>query len=362
MKGEGRVAGTVAREASGGKSGGKVADEVANEVGAVRGSGKSFEENVAGCVGQNSFSPETLVATNTGEKPIGEVKVGDQVLAYDEASGTNGNYPVQAVLINDDPAEVFLSINGETVETTPEHPWYTEDRAWVNAGELRLGEHIHKADGSYGSVQSIKIVYKPKIMYNLTVEKAHTFFVGQQQWLVHNSCIPPTKINAAVLEGAGWNKLEGRANDIGAHIGVASDGGPLISWNEDGNLYQIRYHAKANGFAPADSPGGSGPTIKLGQVLIGNGTRLPESDIPLLLKMDKSLVDQYGLARDARGLLVPNEPLDLNKFLGNGFHLTTYIDDWGVVYFNSSGRLGGRFTNDTHIIGEGNTYKPPWQR
>jgi len=188
LKGEGRVAGTVAREASGGKSGGKVADEVANEVGAVRGSGKSFEENVAGCVGQNSFSPETLVATNTGEKPIGEVKVGDQVLAYDEASGTNGNYPVQAVLINDDPAEVFLSINGETVETTPEHPWYTEDRAWVNAGELRLGEHLRKADGSYGSVQSIRIVSKPKIMYNLTVEKAHTFFVGQQQWLVHNSC------------------------------------------------------------------------------------------------------------------------------------------------------------------------------
>ncbi len=26
------------------------------------------------------------------------------------------------------------------------------------------------------------------MMYNLTVEKAHTFFVGQQQWLVHNTC------------------------------------------------------------------------------------------------------------------------------------------------------------------------------
>jgi hypothetical protein len=30
-------------------------------------------------------------------------------------------------------------------------------------------------------------------MYNLTVDDAHTFFVGEQAWLVHNTCTwPPT--------------------------------------------------------------------------------------------------------------------------------------------------------------------------
>jgi len=82
--------------------------------------------------------------------------------------------------------EVRLTVAGEKVETTPEHPWYTAGKGWVNAGELRIGEHIRRADGSYGEVQSLEFIYQPKNMYNLTVEKAHTFFVGVQQWLVHN--------------------------------------------------------------------------------------------------------------------------------------------------------------------------------
>ncbi len=45
--------------------------------------------------------------------------------------------------------------------------------------------------GSFGSVQAKQIVLKQEMMYNLTVEKAHTFFVGQDRWLVHNTCPNP---------------------------------------------------------------------------------------------------------------------------------------------------------------------------
>jgi hypothetical protein len=31
-------------------------------------------------------------------------------------------------------------------------------------------------------------VQRPQVMYNLTVAVAHTFFVGDGQWLVHNMC------------------------------------------------------------------------------------------------------------------------------------------------------------------------------
>jgi hypothetical protein len=47
---------------------------------------------------------------------------------------------------------------------------------------------VRKADGSYGVVQGIEMVQQPQVMYNLTVAEAHTFFVGDGQWLVHNSC------------------------------------------------------------------------------------------------------------------------------------------------------------------------------
>jgi radical SAM superfamily enzyme YgiQ (UPF0313 family) len=34
----------------------------------------------------------------------------------------------------------------------------------------------------------ITIEHRPQVMYNLTVATAHTFFVGEGQWLVHNTC------------------------------------------------------------------------------------------------------------------------------------------------------------------------------
>jgi hypothetical protein len=35
-------------------------------------------------------------------------------------------------------------------------------------------------------VHSIEVVQRSQPMYNLTVAVAHTFFVGDEQWLVHN--------------------------------------------------------------------------------------------------------------------------------------------------------------------------------
>ena len=56
------------------------------------------------------------------------------------------------------------------------------------AGDLWLGAHIADANGRYGIVQSLFVVFQSRLMHNLTVADAHTFFVGEQQWLVHNAC------------------------------------------------------------------------------------------------------------------------------------------------------------------------------
>jgi hypothetical protein len=39
-------------------------------------------------------------------------------------------------------------------------------------------------------------VHKPQEMYNLTVDTAHTFFVGEGQWLAHNACDPLSRLPA----------------------------------------------------------------------------------------------------------------------------------------------------------------------
>ena len=145
----------------------------------------------------NSFSGDTLVMTAGGAKPIAELVEGDIVLAYNEATGKVGPYPIVDTISHVDPTIVLLTIDGELIETTAEHPFYemegapwlvmgqTEGR-WTDALDLRAGDRVWKADGTSGVVQSVAVAPVPQRMYNLTVAEAHTFFVGDGQWLVHN--------------------------------------------------------------------------------------------------------------------------------------------------------------------------------
>ena len=58
----------------------------------------------------------------------------------------------------------------------------------IPIGELEVGEPIRTSDGSTGTVTSLAIVTESQDMWNLTVKEAHTFFVGDGEWLVHNTC------------------------------------------------------------------------------------------------------------------------------------------------------------------------------
>lgn len=112
------------------------------------------------------------------------------VLAYDELLDTTDVYTVTKVWSHEDPIIVYITIDRERLRTTPEHPFYTQENEWVPAGNLQIGDHIRNAGGEYGIVQAVEFVYQPQPMYNLTVGQAHTFFVGQGRWLVHNDCPP----------------------------------------------------------------------------------------------------------------------------------------------------------------------------
>lgn len=147
-----------------------------------RGSNLAF-----GNCGQNSFSADTEVATAEGDKPISTVQEGDKVLAYNEQTGTTGEYTVTDTIHHIDHEVVLVTINGELIETTPEHPFYTTERGWVNAADLTVGDHVRDLDGSAGEITAVERVIRTQPMYNLTVDQAHTFFVGDGRWLVHNS-------------------------------------------------------------------------------------------------------------------------------------------------------------------------------
>jgi hypothetical protein len=100
----------------------------------------------------NSFSADTLVATADGAVPIASIEIGDTVLAWDEATGATGSYTVTDTISHIDSLIVLLTLDGETLETTAQHPFYTLEYGWVDAGNLWLGAQVRRADGGTGVV------------------------------------------------------------------------------------------------------------------------------------------------------------------------------------------------------------------
>jgi hypothetical protein len=110
------------------------------------------------------------------------VALGEYVLAYNEATGEIGYYPVVDLISHIDPVIVLLTIDGELIETTPEHPYYADEGQWVDAGKLAVGDAIRTADWDTGIVENVTFVTQTQRMYNFTVATAHTYFVGDEQW------------------------------------------------------------------------------------------------------------------------------------------------------------------------------------
>ncbi len=108
--------------------------------------------------------------------------------AYNEVTQSDGYYPVTGLISHNDPSVVKITIDRETLTTTLEHPFYTLEDGWQKVSELEVGEHIRRSDGSYGKVNSVQVEQDPQRMYNLTVDQAHSFYVGNEHWLTHNQC------------------------------------------------------------------------------------------------------------------------------------------------------------------------------
>lgn len=83
----------------------------------------------------NSFRVDTEVATDDGDtlRAISQIQIGDYVLAWNEETNSISFYPVTEAIHHTDEVVVHLTIGGGTLETTPEHPFWSK----VKAGSKR---------------------------------------------------------------------------------------------------------------------------------------------------------------------------------------------------------------------------------
>ena len=168
----------------------------------VEGEGANTLEHVAEHLGCGlSFAPATLVATAKGEQAIGTLQVGQKVWAYNPKTHKMEQEPILHVWINHDNDLVDLTLTtttaahhskaatktSETIHTNKKHPFLTKEKGFLPVGQITLGMHVLRADGTYGMVAGWKVVPGAEVMYNLEVAQDHTFTVGTDQWVVHNS-------------------------------------------------------------------------------------------------------------------------------------------------------------------------------
>jgi hypothetical protein len=195
--GEAAIAGRAAR-------GVEEAAQIVNNVQRASRRGVRIAESCA----TNSFTEETLVATPTGNKPISKLKVGDKVLAYNESRDQEGTFTIQEVFNSTKSSSIEVKLRTdtnqlETIIATPEHPFWVNKKAepisrpkpsgyghlsdyWVGAKDLKIGDTITRVGGLNGRVESVKAFEKSQRFYNLSVQDAETFFVGEGNWLAHN--------------------------------------------------------------------------------------------------------------------------------------------------------------------------------
>ncbi|MCM1500890.1 MAG: Hint domain-containing protein [Clostridium sp.] len=135
------------------------------------------------------FTGDTLVAAEDGDKRIDEISVGDSVWAEDTVTGEKVLKRVSKVYVKETDHLIHIGTStGEEIETTENHPFYTEERGWVAASELEEGETLHTEDGSVVTVTCNRDerLKEPVKVYNLEVEGLHTYYVTADRVLVHN--------------------------------------------------------------------------------------------------------------------------------------------------------------------------------
>lgn len=135
----------------------------------------------SGCVPGN-----TLVKTQDGLKEITDIKIGEMVLTghnrYKEVTKLfKFNHHVGLRKIND----LFV---------TSEHNIYLKEGKY-RAGDIKIGMHFQKSDGSYEEITSIETLAFQGLTYDIEVKDDHSYFANN--YLVSNS-VCTTRVTAGV--------------------------------------------------------------------------------------------------------------------------------------------------------------------
>lgn len=98
--------------------------------------------------------------------------------------------PVLETYIRETSTLVHITVDGEKIISTNDHPYYVNGKGFVNAEALWIGAELVDNNGNTVYVEEI---YRQALdndtekVYNFKVDECHTYFVGRKCILVHNA-------------------------------------------------------------------------------------------------------------------------------------------------------------------------------
>ena len=151
-------------------------------------SGFNKAANSAG-VKPSCFVAGTLVMAVAGMVAIETIKSGDKVISTDPETMETSPKTVLETYIREVTTLVHLTVNGEEIVTTVDHPFYVKNQGFIKAGELIVGDELLDVNGNVLLVENfdVELTDKPVKVYNFQVEDFHTYHVGENGVWVHNA-------------------------------------------------------------------------------------------------------------------------------------------------------------------------------
>jgi hypothetical protein len=213
-----------------------------------------------------SFAADTQIHTRVDDlRDIQHIQVGDMVITRNEKTGSQvfGQVVERYSRIAPEVLKLTLETESDEEETlgvTSEHPFHVQDRGWIAARELAIGDAISDVDGgSPLTVVDLRVEEGPTQVYNFEVDENHSYFAGDFGAWVHNGGRrPPVSVIKRILEDPrtprwvkGWYRTQTRSQrclsrarnpegmDVGHHPGApASRGGrhgdkSRLEWTRD---------------------------------------------------------------------------------------------------------------------------------
>lgn len=145
-------------------------------------------DNSTSSGGMACFTGETLVNTPSGLIPIESLKVGDEVISFNDNTREYESKKITKCLSHFTNEIYLIYLNNEIIRATYDHPMSTIEKDKVLVKDLKVGD-VLVSNKEHKEILDIKTKYETVLVYDIGVEDNNNYFIGESNILVYSEPI-----------------------------------------------------------------------------------------------------------------------------------------------------------------------------